>query len=79
MERGDAQIIPPPVPPTRTSPPPIDGGRRGGLGSGRGCRLRGRGARPGLRVETLVCWDIVKREEREGFESCNKAKEWKGG
>ena len=41
-----------PVAPTRTLPPPIDGGQRGGLGSGRGCRLRGRGARPGLRVET---------------------------
>ena len=38
--------------PTRTSPPPIDGERRGGLGSGRVCRLRGRGARPGLRVGT---------------------------
>ena len=31
---------PPLVPLTGTSPPPIDGGRRGGLGSWRGCRLR---------------------------------------
>ena len=71
------QHHPPPVTPTGTSPPPNDGGQRGGLGNGRGCRLRGRGERPGWRAATLSAGTFAKENAKKGFESCEKAKQWK--
>ena len=49
------------------------------VGEGVGCGVGARGQACELCNMRHGLLDIVKREEREGFESCNKAKEWKGG
>ena len=56
-----------PVPPTGTSPAPIDGGRRGGLGSGRGCRQRGRAATTSWRAVTESARTCSKKDAKKGF------------
>ena len=73
------QHCPPPVPPTGRSPPPTSGWRRGGLGSGRGCRQRDRGGTAGWRARTRSAGTWSKEDAKKGFESCEKAKQWKLG
>ena len=69
------QHRPPPVHPTGRSPPPIGGGRREGLGSGRGCRQRDRGGTAGWRAGTRSTGTWSQEDAKKGFDSCEKAEQ----
>ena len=70
---------PPKVPPTGMSPPPFGGGRRGGLGTAPRCRQQHRGRTAGRRAGTKSAETWSQQQANKGFESCEKAKQWKLG
>ena len=70
---------PPPVPLTGRSPPPFGGGRRGGLGTAPGCRQEDRGGTAGRRATTKCARTWSQKAVKKGFESCEKAKQWRLG
>ena len=70
---------PPPVPPTGRSPPPFGGGRRGGLGIAPGCRQQGRGGTEERRAATKSVATWSQKTVKKGFESREKAKQWRLG
>ena len=70
---------PPQVPPTGRSPPPFGGGRRGGLGTASGCRQQDRGGTAWRRAATKSAGTWSQKAVKKGFESCEKAKQWRVG